>query len=105
MALSNGPYYENPTQSSVSSERGAYPDIISTTSPSARMRPLTDESLPVAQGDHQLNGLPKAATATGSQDTRYLQNAALGADGFEPISTPLGMIGRCDDAISFAGDP
>ena len=69
------------------------------------MRSLTDNSLPIAPGDHQLNGLPKAATAVGSQDTRYLQNAVQGANGFDPISTPLGMIGRCDDTISFTGDP
>ena len=68
------------------------------------MRSLTGASLPIAQGDHQLDGLRKAATAAGGQDTRYLQNTVQGADEIESISTPLGMIGRCGNHILFTGD-
>lgn len=97
MALSNGPYYEKPAQkNTVSSERGSYPDIISTpTSPSVRLRSSTDEALPIAR-----DGVLKATTTAGSgQDTRYLQNAVQGADKFKAISTWLERSGRCGDTV------
>ena len=105
MALSQGPYYEKPTQNIIRIEHGHHPDMITTTAPSVQMRSLTSDSLPIAQCDHQLNSLLKAATAAGSQDTRYLQNAVQDADELEPVSTSPVMIGRYGNVTSFTGDP
>ncbi|KAL8792953.1 MAG: hypothetical protein Q9195_004450 [Heterodermia aff. obscurata] len=95
MALSDGPYYEKPTQKSRSCDRYSYPDILPTTAPSLQTLSLNGGVLPLPQGDRQLNGLLKAITAAGSQDSRFLQDAVQGVDELESISTPLGMIGRC----------